>query len=129
MSANPIEIAKDAYKAYVEKDRAKIEALIADDFLFTSPLDNGIDRKTYFERCWPFSEQVQSFDFIYAVQDNERVFLTYESTHKSGFKFRNTEIFFIRDGKIHAVEVYFGWGIPHVAKQGSFDNDALKKMF
>ena len=44
-------------------------------------------------------------------------------------KFRNNEIFFIKGGKIQAIEVYFGWMLPHVASKGSFDNDALKKMF
>jgi hypothetical protein len=48
-----IEIARSAYEAYVKKDRAAIEKLIAADFHFTSPLDNRIDRATYFARCWP----------------------------------------------------------------------------
>ena len=49
-------VARAAYEAYVAKDRAAIERLIADDFHFTSPLDNGIDRATYFDRCWPNSD-------------------------------------------------------------------------
>ena len=53
-----IEIARSAYEAYVTKDRAAIEKLIAADFHFTSPLDNRIDRATYFARCWPNSEWV-----------------------------------------------------------------------
>jgi hypothetical protein len=51
-------IARAAYEAYVDKDRAAIEALIADDFHFTSPLDNRLDRATYFARCWPNSETI-----------------------------------------------------------------------
>jgi hypothetical protein len=35
-----VAIARAAYEAYVAKDRAAIERLIADDFHFTSPLDN-----------------------------------------------------------------------------------------
>ncbi len=34
-------IARAAYDAYVTKDRAAIEELIADDFHFTSPLEIG----------------------------------------------------------------------------------------
>jgi ketosteroid isomerase-like protein len=45
-------IARAAYRAYVTKDRAALEALLADDFHFTSPLDNRLDRDTYFRRCW-----------------------------------------------------------------------------
>ncbi len=50
-----VEVAKRRYLAYVDKDRAAMERLIAEDFHFTSPLDNRINRKTYFERCWPNS--------------------------------------------------------------------------
>ena len=46
-----VSIARSAYDAYVSKDRATIEALLADDFNFTSPLDNRIGRATYFARC------------------------------------------------------------------------------
>jgi len=55
-----VAIARAAYEAYVSKDRAAIEALIAPDFHFTSPLDNRIDRATYFARCWPNSEMMKS---------------------------------------------------------------------
>ncbi|HEX9167890.1 MAG TPA: hypothetical protein VF886_03050 [Roseiarcus sp.] len=45
------ELARRNYLAYVDKDRAAMERLIAEDFHFTSPLDNRLDRKTYFERA------------------------------------------------------------------------------
>ena len=53
------------YQAYVDSDRNTIEALISDAFRFTSPLDNGLDRATYFERCWPNHEHCEAFDFIH----------------------------------------------------------------
>ncbi len=56
MQNDPLSIASKAYQAYADKDRDAIEAVIADDFHFTSPLDNRIDRETYFKRCWPNSE-------------------------------------------------------------------------
>ncbi len=114
------DIARAAFLAYADKDRAAIEALIAPDLRFTSPLDNGIDRATYFARCWPNSENFTRFDFIHVVPAEERVFVTYEAQTKSGKRFRNTEILTIRDGQIHAVEVYFGWSILHDAPPGGF---------
>lgn len=122
LPTDPIELVKAAYRAYVAKDRATIEVIMAPDLVFTSMYDNGIDRETYFNRCWPFSAQVQSFDFIFAVQDGERVFLTYESTHTGSKKFRNTEIFTVKNNQVTAVEVYFGWDVPHKAKPGEFLN-------
>src|SRR5579859_2464868 len=112
MPQDPADIARAAFLAYAEKDRAALEALIAADFRFTSPLDNGLDRASYFARCWPNSETITGFDFIHVVPDGERVFLTYEGRSSRGKRFRNTEILTIRDGRIHAVEVYFGWSIP-----------------
>src|SRR5690606_18908564 len=102
-------IARKSYEAFVENDRAAIEALIGSDFHFTSPLDNRIDRKTYFERCWPNSENVVGFRFVRLVQDGEQVIVTYEGEAASGRLFRNTEVLTIRDGKIIEAEVYFGW--------------------
>ena len=39
-------LARASYEAYVTKDRASLERLLADDFHFTSPLDNRLDRAT-----------------------------------------------------------------------------------
>lgn len=47
-----VAIARAACDAYVTKNRAALEALIADDFHFSSSLDNRLDRNAYFARCW-----------------------------------------------------------------------------
>ena len=120
MTIDAIAIARAAYEAYVTKDRAKIEALIADDFHFTSPLDNRIDRATYFSRCWPNSKTAEAFEFIHLVHDGERVFVTYEARSAGGHRFRNAEIVTVRSSQIVEVEVYFGWDLPHKAPAGSF---------
>ena len=119
-SDDAISIVRRVYQAYGAKDRAAIEAIIADDFHFTSPLDNRIDRQTYFDRCWNASETIISFKFINLVRDGNRVFVTYEGQRVSGKPFRNTEILTVRDGKVIEVEVYFGWSIPHGAPAGRF---------
>jgi len=120
--ADPIAVAKKSYQAYVDKDRAALEHLIADDFHFSSPLDNRIDRRTYFARCWPNSENIADFKFIYLVHEDHRVFVTYEGHSSSGKGFRNTEILTIRHGQLVEAEVYFGWSLPHEAPSGGFTN-------
>jgi ketosteroid isomerase-like protein len=120
MKADPIAVARKSYQAYVDKDRAAIESVIADDFRFTSPLDNRLDRATYFSRGWPNSEKIAAFEFINLVADGERVFVTYEGRSTNGKGFRNTEILTVRDGKISDAEVYFGWTIPHEAPARGF---------
>lgn len=119
MLEDPENIARASYLAYVSKDRAAIEALVDEGFHFTSPLDNRIDRATYFARCWPNSETTTGFEFIHVVANGERVFVTYEGSSTRG-RFRNTELLTIRNGKIVDVEVFFGWSIPHEVPEGGF---------
>jgi len=123
-TARNVAIARAAYEAYVTKDRDAIEKLIARDFHFTSPLDNRLDRDTYFRRCWPNSKVIDHFDFIHLVPDADRVFVTYEGRNTDGRRFQNTEVLTIRDQQIVDVEVYFGWPVPHRAPQGGFVDEA-----
>ena len=120
MPRDPIEVARAAYEAYVARDRAAIEALVADDFHFTSPLDNRIDRATYFARCWPNSGWTAAFTLVRLIPDGDEVVVTYEGRTRDGRGFRNTEVLTVREGKITEVEVYFGWSLPHQAAPGGF---------
>lgn len=115
-----LDIARESYLAYVNSDRAANEAVIADDFHFTSPLDNRIDRKTYFERCWPNHQGITNFEFVRMIEFGDEVVVTYEGTSTSGRIFRNTEVLTMKEGKIVEVEVYFGWNIPHPAPAGGY---------
>jgi ketosteroid isomerase-like protein len=119
-----ITIARACYEAYVAKDHAAIEALLAKDFHFTSPLDNRLDRATYFARCWPNSQKTEGFDFIHLVSEGDKVFVTYEGQSTGVHRFRNTEIVTVRGDQIVDVEVYFGWSIPHEAQPGGFLQDS-----
>jgi ketosteroid isomerase-like protein len=120
MTEDTISLVRRVFDAYGAKDRAAIEAVIADDFHFTSPLDNRIDRQTYFERCWKNSEAISGFSFINLAREGDRVFVTYEGRRVSGKAFRNTEVFTVRNGQIVEIEVYFGWWIPHEVPVGGF---------
>jgi ketosteroid isomerase-like protein len=120
MTADPISIARASYDAYVRKDRAAIEALIAEDFHFTSPLDNRLDRRTYFERCWPNSQRINGFEYVHLVAHGDKVFVTYEGNSVDGGRFRNTEILTIQGQQIVEAEVYFGWSLPHKAPAGGY---------
>lgn len=114
------EIVRACFLAYEVKDRRAIEEILDNDFTFTSPLDNKIDRLTYLDRCWPISKNVHDFKLVNLVESGSQVFVTYISTQNSGKSFRNTEIFEVADGKIKSVEVYFGWDVPHKAAIGRF---------
>ena len=106
-----LKLARDAYGAYESGDRRVIEELLSDDFSFYSPPDPGIDRATYFERCWPNSELIQSFEFKRLVEAGDEVVVTYEATKTDGKRFRNTEVLTFEGDKIRRTEVYFGWNL------------------
>ena len=116
-------LARAMYAAYGSGDRDAIEPIIAPAFRFWSPLDDGIDRATYFERCWPNGANMAAIDIQRLLTDVDRAYVTYEVRMRDGRRFRNTELLTVRDGKITDVEVYFGWSIPHPAATGSFVDD------
>jgi len=110
-ATNRSELARAAYRAYETGERQVLEDLLADDFTFYGPPDPGIDRATYFERCWPNSETIESFDYVRLIESDDEVVVTYESTKTDGRRFRNTEILTFKGEKIRQVEVYFGWDL------------------
>lgn len=112
MTANDrLQLVRDCYDAYESGDRSVVERILSDDFVFSAPPDVGIDRATYFERCWPNSQTTDSFEYQRLFEKDGEVFVTYEATKTDGRRFRNTEIFGFAGDKISRVEVYFGWDV------------------
>jgi ketosteroid isomerase-like protein len=106
-----LRIVRDCYGAYESGERRLVEQHLADDFAFFSPADVGIDRATYFERCWPNAERIASFAFERLVESGDEVVVTYEATRTDGTRFRNTEVLTFAGEKVARVEVYFGWDL------------------
>jgi ketosteroid isomerase-like protein len=107
-----LQAVRDCYRAYETGDRSLVEQHLSEDFTFSAPPDVGIDRATYFERCWPAAETTEAFAFKRLVEHDGEVFVTYEATRTDGRRFRNTEIFGFDGDKVSRVEVYFGWDLP-----------------
>jgi ketosteroid isomerase-like protein len=106
-----LELTRACYAAYESGDRQVVEDLLADDFVFSSPADVGIDRETYFERCWPNSGTIRAYAFERLHEIGDEVFVTYEAERADGSRFRNTEVLTFAGDKLRAVEVYFGWDL------------------
>ena len=103
--------ARDLYRAFATADRDAVERMLADDFRFSSPLDVGLDRHGYFERCWPGAGQGQHFEFMRVLESGDEVMVTYEMRRSDGGRGRNTEIFTFSGDQIVEAEVYFGWNV------------------
>jgi hypothetical protein len=98
-------------RAFAAGDRETVERALADDFRFSSPLDVGLDRQNYFERCWPGAGQGQEFEFERVIESGDEVTMTYELRQTNGSRGRNTEILTFEDDQVREVKVYFGWNI------------------
>jgi ketosteroid isomerase-like protein len=96
------------YQAYEDDDRPAIEALLHPDFTFTSPNDDGIDRITYFERCWPPHERIEFFALLDVCADDKGALVRYRAGEYDGPGFASVEHFEFTGDQISHVEVYFG---------------------
>jgi ketosteroid isomerase-like protein len=126
-STSPLAVARACLQAYVAKDRAAIEALLADDFHFTSPIDNALDRATYMKICWPNSAMLARFDSICELERGENAVMVYEAQTSTGKRFRNSELYTVRGGKLVSTEVYFGWDLPHKLPRGTHQHVILQR--
>ena len=107
-SASKTGIIRNLFTAYLANDRAAVEAAFTDDFRFTSPYDDEIDKATYFERCWQNSDWIERQDLERIMVEGEAAFVTYRCVAREGKSFRNTEFFAFAGDRIRRIDVYFG---------------------
>jgi len=97
------------FDAYRIQDRHAAEKLVAEDFVFTSPQDDHIDRTAFFERCFPTAGRFTSQETLELVGAGEDgVFILYEYELKTGERHRNAEFITVRDGQLVETQVFFG---------------------
>lgn len=109
MNGSAASVVEAAFRHYRAQDREAALPLYADDFTFTSPQDDHIDKKAFFERCFPTADRFTEQRFLHVVAvDEEVVFVQYEYELTGGKRFRNMEAITVRDGRIREVQVYFG---------------------
>lgn len=96
------------YTAYQARDRELADRLLAKDFRFTSPHDDAIDKKAYFERCWPPGDDLAAFVVESVVTDGNAVLLHYRARWRNGHTADNVERLVVEDGKVKSVHVFFG---------------------
>lgn len=101
-------VVRTLFAAYLTDNREAVEDVFAADFRFTSPYDDRIDKRTYFERCWRSSNWIDRHELERVVVQGEEAFVTYKCVAKGGKSFRNTEFFAFENEKIKRIDVYFG---------------------
>jgi ketosteroid isomerase-like protein len=101
-------IIRAVFAAYIANDRKSVEDALADDFRFSSPYDDRIDKASYFLRCWRDTGWIERHELEKILVDGDQAFVTYQCTAKDGKSFRNTEFFSFEGDKIKRIDVYFG---------------------
>jgi ketosteroid isomerase-like protein len=104
-----VEIVRAMFESYLTQDRDTADRLLAEEFVFTSPQDDHIDRATFFERCFPTADRLVAQEMLYVVPtDGDDVFVMYEYELKTGETHRNVELLTVRDDRITETQVFFG---------------------
>ena len=104
------EVVRALVQSYVDQDAAVASQLLADDFTFTSPQDDHIDRATFFDRCFPASTLLESHRLVDVVPtEGDDVFIRYEyESLQTGQRHSNVEVHTVRGGKVTEIQVFFG---------------------
>jgi ketosteroid isomerase-like protein len=105
---NKSDIIHALFAAYRANDRGAVEESFTEDFTFTSPYDDEIDKATYFERCWRNPDWLARQDLERFVVDGDGAFVSYRCVAKDGKSFRNSEFFSFDGDRIRRIDVYFG---------------------
>jgi ketosteroid isomerase-like protein len=109
MINSPTAVVEAAFQYYRSQDHDTAFPLYADDFTFTSPQDDHIDRAAFFERCFPTAHRFREQQLLHVTAaDEELVFAYYEYELTAGGRYRNIEAITVRDGLIREVQVFFG---------------------
>ena len=119
MNAQKAKIIRALFAAYMANDRKAVEGMLTDDFRFTSPYDDRIDKKTYFERCWRDTGWIERHQLEKIFVEGDDAFVTYQCLARGGKSFRNTEFFAFAGDKINRIDVYFG---------ASYQNDVFVRQ-
>jgi ketosteroid isomerase-like protein len=118
---NPEQVVRRFYAAFAARERDTVERMLSDDFVFTSPRDDHIDKSAWFERCWPNSERIRGFDIETLIERDGTVCVRYLAERRGdGSKFRNTELLRVDGtGRIVEADVYFGRDVPAILLAGT----------
>ena len=103
------EVVRRMFEAYLSGDEAVARELLAEDYTFTSPQDDHIDRAAVLARCVPTAERGRWQEIRELVPAGEgRAFVLYEYELKTGERHRNVEHAVVRDGRLVETHVFFG---------------------
>jgi ketosteroid isomerase-like protein len=96
------------FAAFKSGDRDHLDQALAADFTFTSPYDDGIDKATYFARCWLNRNLIREHVIERIFEQGDEAFALYRCKTTDGKEFHNTEFFTFQGDRLKGVQVFFG---------------------
>ncbi len=104
------DIVRRYYKAWEQKEWGPMDALLAENFTFTSAAkDDHISKSTFKTRCWQVQIGfIDHFELERLTSRDDWAFVKYRCRTMNGKSFRNVEYLQFTGGKIAAIECYFG---------------------
>lgn len=91
------------------KDWHAFDILLADDFTFTSPLDDHIGKSAFKAKCWDTQIAfVERIDLKHVIGRDNEAFVMYVGHTTNGKTFRNVEYLRLKGEQLQAIECYFG---------------------
>jgi ketosteroid isomerase-like protein len=102
-----------------EGDWSLMSQILADDFTFTSPLDDHLKIDVFKKSCWgPNAAKIKSIDVQEITMNGDAIFVIGNGYNTDGKLFRNCDYFRLKEGKIVAYECFFGPGINYPTNTG-----------
>jgi ketosteroid isomerase-like protein len=113
------DVIRKYYAGWEKKEWGALDILLADNFTFTSANDDDhISKSAFKARCWESQiDFIERFDVEQVFGEGNEAFVKYLGRTKNGKSFRNVDYFQLKDGKVEAIECYFGgqFGFPSAA--------------
>ena len=98
------------YAAWEQKDWGPVDALLADNFTFSSAAgDDHITKSVFKTRCWETQINfIERFELERLIGNGSNAFVKYLCLTKNAKSFRNVEYLQVTNEKVEAIECYFG---------------------
>jgi ketosteroid isomerase-like protein len=98
------------YAGWETDEWQPLDNVLSDNFTFTSPNDDDhISKAAFKTRCWESQvKYIDRFDLKQVIGSGNDAFVLYVCRTKNGKTFRNVEYLRLNEGKIEAIECYFG---------------------
>jgi hypothetical protein len=97
------------YSMWETKDWRTMDIMLADDFTFSSPVDDHISKSAFKKGCWDTQIAfIARHDLTRVIGAGNEAFVMYICHTTNGKTFRNVEYLQLAEQQVKAIECYFG---------------------